>query len=58
VQRRDLIRHRNVEGLDLNTARMLISQIVQPGSAAAMRRPDDVPPRLQEFRGHREAKTT
>jgi hypothetical protein len=57
VRRRDLIRFGHVEGLDLNTARMFIRQIVQLGSGAAVHRPHDVPPLFQELGGHREAKT-
>jgi hypothetical protein len=57
VQRRDLIRLCNVEGGDLNAARMFIGQIMQFGSGAVLYRPNDVPPLLQEFSGHREAKT-
>jgi hypothetical protein len=57
VQRRDLIRLCYVEGLDLKTFRMSLRQIVQLGSGAASHRPDDVPPPLEEFSGHREAKT-
>ena len=42
---------------DLDPARMFVCQIVQPGSGAALHRPNDAPFSLQEFSGHRQAKT-
>ena len=57
MQRRDLIRLGYVEGLDFDTTRMFIRQIVQLGSGAFLYRTNDVPTLRQKFGGHGEAKT-
>jgi hypothetical protein len=58
VQRRDLIWFRYVEGLDFDTALMLVRQFVQLGSATVSHRANDVPTLRQKFGGHGEAKTS
>ncbi len=58
MQRRDLRRRIDVEGRDLDAARMCVGEVVQQGSRVAAHRSHHVPPPLQEFRGHGEAKTT
>ena len=56
AQRRDLARLGDVEGLDFDTARMSVRQIVQPGSDTFLHGADDVPAFRQKFGGHPQAK--
>jgi len=58
MQRRDLRRLVDVEGLDLDAARMRICKVVQRGSGVALHRTHDGPPPLQKLGRHGEAKAT